>query len=367
MSASSAFFTVFLLVSLRISEVNSCGSDQKCPDKPVFTPSSLVVKHGDPASTTCVACQSGCDEENSDLERSSGTIEKNGRTIMWNVSSLTEWDTNLICFYSHQNETQCCSTLSVTVYQMPVDVSLHVWNHSGPMLENRLYTLVCNVQDVAPIGKLIVTFYRGQTQLGQPQFSSRIEKKPMNVTFLLRFNASKEADGAQLSCVATLELGPEGPQHLSVVKSSNFTATVHYGPELQDAVKQISIYEGETLHLNCSSGGNPDPSYTWILPFTVTDAPNTSSVLTFESVDSQHKGQYNCTISNSVKTVSMIFEVDVQVNFLPYIIVAAVVIAAVVLIILAVQMYHCYKHKYMRDYNLKDVFRLRRQHSQGAY
>lgn len=93
--------------------------------------------------------------------------------------------------------------------------------------------------------------------------------------------------------------------------------------------------------------------------------------------------------------VSVIFEVDVQgefksscwsqkgvpwafgmsdilffvvaVNFLPYIIAAAVVLAAVVLTIVAAKIYCCYKHKYMRDYNLKDVFRLRRHPSQGPY
>ncbi|RVE75928.1 hypothetical protein OJAV_G00003610 [Oryzias javanicus] len=231
---------------------------------------------------------------------------------MWNVSSLTEWDTNLICFNAHQNGTQCCSTLSVTVYQMPVDVSLHVWNHSGPMLENRLYTLVCNVQDVAPIGKLVVTFYRGQIQLHRTQLSSRIEKKPMNVTFLLGFNASKEADGAQLSCVATLELGPEGPQHLSVVKSSNFTATVHYGPDLLATVNPdpITVEERGTLRLNCSAVGNPNPSYTWTLPFRGPDI--NYSVLTITHASSQHEGQYKCTVSNSVKTVSVLFDVKVQ-------------------------------------------------------
>uniref|UniRef100_A0A3B3CIP2 Ig-like domain-containing protein n=1 Tax=Oryzias melastigma TaxID=30732 RepID=A0A3B3CIP2_ORYME len=312
MSASSAIFTVLLLVLLQIFEVNSCGSDQMCPDKPVFTPSSLVVKYGDPAYATCVVCQSGCTADVSNLEKSSGTAEINGRTIMWNVSSLTEWDSDLICFNEDQNGTQCCTTLGVTVYQTPKDVSFRVFNHSGPMLEGDAHTLVCDVWDVAPVN-LVVTFYRGPTQLGQPQLYTTTEKKPSNVTFLLSYEASREDDGAQLSCGAKLELGPEGPQHLSVVKSQNVTATIHYGPEPQDAVNQISIYEGETLQLNCSSGANPDPSYTWILPFT--DSPHGSSVLTVKSVGSEHKGQYNCTVSNSVKTVSMVFEVDVRGKF----------------------------------------------------
>ncbi|KAF6736380.1 Vascular cell adhesion protein 1 [Oryzias melastigma] len=292
--------------------VSSCGSDQMCPDKPVFTPSSLVVKYGDPAYATCVVCQSGCNEDVSNLEKSSGTTEKNGRTIMWNVSSLTEWDSDLICFNENQNGTQCCTTLGVTVYQTPKDVSFRVFNHSGPMLENSLYALVCDVQDVAPVGKLVVTFYRGLTQLKRLQLSTRIEKKPLNVTFLLSYEASREDDGAQLSCGAKLELGPEGPQHLSVVKSQNVTATIHYGPDLLVTVNPdpITVEEGGILCLNCSAVGNPAPSYTWTLPFS---GPHfSSSVLTIKPASSQHEGQYNCTVSNSIKTVSVLFDVKVQ-------------------------------------------------------
>uniref|UniRef100_A0A3P9J5F5 Ig-like domain-containing protein n=1 Tax=Oryzias latipes TaxID=8090 RepID=A0A3P9J5F5_ORYLA len=362
MSASSAFLTVPLLVSLRVFEVNSCN--YTCPDKPVFTPSSLVVKYGDPAFATCVACQSDCDESLANLE-AAGLKEKNGRTLKWKVNSLTEWKSDPICYNIDHNGTQCCSTLKVTLYQMPTNVSISVLNHSGPMLEKSRYDLVCEVRDVAPAENLTVTFYRGQTELGKAQFSRSTSKKPKNGSFSLSFKATKEDDGAQFSCGAKLELGPEGPQRPLVVRSQSLTATVHYGPELQNEVNQISIYEGETLQLNCSSVGNPSPSYTWILPFN--DSSPASSVLTFKSANFKHEGQYNCTVSNSVMAVSVIFEVDVQVNFLPYIIAAAVVLAAVVLTIVAAKIYCCYKHKYMRDYNLKDVFRLRRHPSQGPY
>uniref|UniRef100_A0A3P9KL54 Ig-like domain-containing protein n=1 Tax=Oryzias latipes TaxID=8090 RepID=A0A3P9KL54_ORYLA len=197
-----------------------------CPDKPVFTPSALVVNYGDPAFATCVACQSGCDESRANLE-ASGYKEKNGSTIKWKVSSLTEWKSDPICYYTDHNGTQCCSTLKVTLYQMPTNVSISVLNHSGPMLEKSRYNLVCEVRDVAPAENLVVTFYRGHTELGQEQFSRPTSRKPETGSFSLSFNITKEDDGAQFSCGAKLELGPEGPQRPLVVRSQSLTATVH--------------------------------------------------------------------------------------------------------------------------------------------
>uniref|UniRef100_A0AAX7SPR1 Ig-like domain-containing protein n=1 Tax=Astatotilapia calliptera TaxID=8154 RepID=A0AAX7SPR1_ASTCA len=67
---------------------------------------------------------------------------------------------------------------------------------------------------------------------------------------------------------------------------------------LQDV---ITITEGDTLHLNCSSVGNPSPSYTWTLP--LNSSPSYSgSVLTIKSVGFEHEGQHICTVSNTVGT-----------------------------------------------------------------
>ncbi|XP_078131926.1 vascular cell adhesion protein 1-like isoform X1 [Sander vitreus] len=307
------FFRFILLVVSLMGFLHSfhmsiCG--QTCVDKPVFTPTRLVVKHGDPTSASCSVCQHAClvNGTKSDLEKNIGDTSINGTTILWTVKRLTEWQPSPICYYSN-SAYQCCSTLNVTVYQPPDSVSISFVNHTGPMLEGHQYTLQCTVQDVAPVDHLIVTFYRGQTALGQLQ-SNNTEKKPVTEIFSLNITPSKEDDGGRFWCEAKLKLGPDGPQLPPVVTSENITATVHYKPQLKSSHSDlITVAEGNSLQLNCSAVGNPSPLYTWKSPI---HSYSNGSVLTIDSVTSADKGQYTCSVSNHVGTATVTFNVDVE-------------------------------------------------------
>lgn len=110
--------------------------------------------------------------------------------------------------------------------ELPSQVSISLGNHSGPMLEGQWYTLQCAVQHAAPVEKLQVAFYKGQTRLPfrQPR-DGRGLKKPQNETFTLDFTPGREDNGAVFWCEVTLDLDiPEGPP---VVTSTNMTALVH--------------------------------------------------------------------------------------------------------------------------------------------
>ncbi|KAL3996795.1 L1 cell adhesion molecule like protein [Sarotherodon galilaeus] len=304
-----------------------------CTDNPVFTPSALIVKYGDPANATCVVCEVGCHGNLFGLEHAVGKVTEYGTTLFWTVDKLTEWETSVMCYYNTDAGDQCCSTLSINVYQPPESVSISFVNHTGMMFENQQYTLQCSVQNVAPVQNLTVTFCRGNTALGHLQSNSE-QKKPVNESFTLNITPRREDNGAQYWCETKLQLGPAGPQRPPVVTLESVNVTVYYGPELKEPPNPdvITITEGDTLHLNCSSVGNPSPSYTWTLP---TNSPSYSgSVLTIKSVGFEHEGQYICTVSNTVGTVTKEFNIDVQEPMYALIIAACVVAVYVLCLIL---------------------------------
>ncbi|XP_027139229.1 immunoglobulin superfamily member 10 isoform X3 [Larimichthys crocea] len=243
---------------------------------------------------------------------------------------MIEWDLAPSCYYTKNNsDDQCCSTLPITVYQPPDNVLIRFDGHTGPMFEGRYYALLCEVQKVAPIKNLIVTFYKGQTALDK-QPNDGTDKKPVTKISIFDIIPSEEDDGAQYWCEAKLELGPEGPQPPPVVISQKITSSVHYKPRLQGSPHfQITIKAGSPLLLNCSAWGNPSPSYSWTLP---SGSPHSSSsnVLTIDSVASADGGLYTCSVSNSRGTINVEFNVTVEEINIILIIGIVVVFVAVV-------------------------------------
>lgn len=88
----------------------------KCPE---FIPSRLVVKYGDQANATCVACKDDCNFSFSlfNLEKPVGISWNDSETkLSWSVVKLTEWDISLLCYFI-VNGIHCVSELPVTVYR----------------------------------------------------------------------------------------------------------------------------------------------------------------------------------------------------------------------------------------------------------
>ncbi|XP_020516532.2 vascular cell adhesion protein 1-like [Labrus bergylta] len=342
------FCEVIFVLSLMtfLLDFHASGCVLNCKDKPVFTPSRLVVKYGDPASVICNACQQECLNEFFNIEHSVGKSTKNGTTISWNIDSFTDWTASLQCYYNNAAENvsdpdvQCCTILPLTVYKPPDKVSISFANHTGPLIEAHPYTLQCTVHNVAPVEKVMAIFYRGHSVVGQVQVKNSYGGKPMTQSYTLDVTPHKGEDGAAYWCAAELVLGPEGPQPPPVVISQNMTTTVYYAPKLQVPKHPglITINEGNQLKLDCSSDGNPSPSYKWTLP---SGSLHRSSILTFESAAAEHEGKYTCTVSNGYWNFTEEFHVKVHANNIVYIILG-ILFAVVLLVIIGVICY--YKH-----------------------
>uniref|UniRef100_A0A8C7XV59 Ig-like domain-containing protein n=1 Tax=Oryzias sinensis TaxID=183150 RepID=A0A8C7XV59_9TELE len=156
-----------------------------------------------------------------------GTPESTlGEFLVWRVDRLTEWSIKAMCYAVSDVEGKCDKALSLTVYQPPTAVSITYVNHTGPLFESSHYSLQCTVQDVAPLEKVILTFYKGLTMLSQIKFNHTRQKTPVNESITQSIVPRKEDNGTQYWCEAKLELGPEGPQQPLVVASQKLTLLV---------------------------------------------------------------------------------------------------------------------------------------------
>lgn len=76
----------------------------------------------------------------------------------------------------------------------------------------------------------------------------------------------------------------------------------------------ISISEGDPLQLHCPAKGNPSPLYNWTHP---SHGPHfsQSSVFIIDSTTTLDGGEYICSASNHLGTVTLRFLVNVQGKF----------------------------------------------------
>uniref|UniRef100_A0A674MFI8 Ig-like domain-containing protein n=1 Tax=Takifugu rubripes TaxID=31033 RepID=A0A674MFI8_TAKRU len=254
----------------------------------------LLSHFGDSATANCFVCED-CLGTDFGLEHAIGNSEKNGTSIVWKVNSLTEWVTSLLCYYIHKDGRECSKTLGITLYKPPDRVLVSFGHGSELLLEGESYLLECLVENIAPLKHLIVTFYKGPEALAQMYFNSSREPKPVTKTSILNITASKEDDGAQYWCDARLNLDVQ--QVPLTVSSQKLYATVYF---------VITVTEGEQLELNCLAVGKPTPSYVWTHP-TSANIFSSTSVYSIKSVTFGNEGQYNCTASNIMGTVTVNF------------------------------------------------------------
>lgn len=229
-------------------------------------PSELVVRFGDPVSANC------CSSQESFLGWIGLSVDHfsvHATFLAWTEESLTSWSIKPSCYIMTEG-TPCSVNLSVTVYQPPERVSLSFRNHSeahnssGLLEEGWLYSLQCEVWNVAPVQNMTVTFYRDDVTLGV-QSSWTLQKTPVNETLIVEYKVSREDHGAQFWCEAILALGPGGPQPPPVVMSQYVIANVHFREEQVEAPPTRSSREhfGATLSAQGQRGQKQHPDLIW--------------------------------------------------------------------------------------------------------
>ncbi|KAM9784160.1 transmembrane and immunoglobulin domain-containing protein 1-like isoform 2-T2 [Syngnathus typhle] len=229
----------------------------------ILKPARAVVGFGESVSVSCEATRPvrvlGWESA------ISAAHTQRGPSVQWKVDSLIDWIEEPICygvFFSAPR--QCEEKLNLVLYKSPDSVTITVVNHTGPMVAGKEYQLLCEVQNVAPVQYLNLKWYRGRNEVYNRSFTDLTSPSPVQVSSILVITPSQADDGVRYSCVAELELGPEGPQPPLTVTSVPLRASVYFPPTFQSPEAEIvDVPEGGETTLNCTAAGNPAPVYSW--------------------------------------------------------------------------------------------------------
>ncbi|MBN3305806.1 HMCN2 protein, partial [Amia calva] len=351
----NATHTVNVAVVCKLLQCTGNTAAAFCPIE--INPERVVVKYGDPVSANCTVTQT---TRGMGWETSVGSIDMQTdfQSLLWNVSSLTDWTAEPKCYANFQTEPkQCVKKLDITLYKYPDRVSISSVGHTGPMEEGRQYLLQCDVQSIAPVQYLSVNWYRGGALIHTETFSENTTK-PVDVSRTLLITPNRTDDGVQYSCEAELRLGPGGPQPNPIMKSEPVNITVHYKPSVTSKNQTVTaVLRGGDVILSCAAVGNPTPKLMWvnnlneIIPNSFKDK---ESNITIAGASFAHAGIYTCISLNKLGEDSIIAEVKVIEDYLPVFagIIAAIVLVLLIVTLIVFSMY--YKKKKTGQYNLKN-------------
>lgn len=169
-------------------------------------------------------------------------------SLALNIKSVTHWGLSPMCFINSLNGAQCTQTLDVTVYskfwscffllshlllmmmtlvkhcgiscslpaptETPDKVSMS--GPAGPLVQDQKYEMRCDVFNVAPVNKLSVHWYKGNTNVGTETFGNPTVY-PVNTSSVFTLLADRDDHGSLIWCEAaiTLQTGTDRPANRS--------------------------------------------------------------------------------------------------------------------------------------------------------
>ncbi|XP_063043259.1 intercellular adhesion molecule 5 isoform X2 [Engraulis encrasicolus] len=215
-----------------------------CPIE--ISPPSLLVRYGDPALATCRALVPstalGWNSTVEPVDMEDGAAELN-----WTVDEMREWSVESRCVITMEDGYECSKELPIIVYSTleSADVTS---NPPGAAGADKNYTLRCHVQNVAPLEKLEVEWFKGDQSLGSTQYFNRSEITPQNITDEMQITPGMSDNQAQYRCAARLTLGPG---ESSKVESDPFTVTVYTGCPVVIDPPSLVVRYGESALTTC--------------------------------------------------------------------------------------------------------------------
>ncbi|XP_011476349.1 immunoglobulin superfamily member 10 [Oryzias latipes] len=286
-------WTVFMLIFLA-SPTGSSGSSCEV----VITPHLSVVRFGDSFTATCNALGTeiqGMGWESPDFN----TPFKEGvSSLRLQIDKVQVWKIDPICYATPFEGDQCTKIPNITVYQSPKMVSIsQSLDDIGVMREGQLYSIECEIRNVAPTSRLSVIWYIEYVSVYEERFKGS-SHLPATVSSFLNMTANRSHDRSDIWCEAKLDFRPEGESPI-LRPSVLHRLAVLYAPVCSEPANEtLKIPPSGNVTLNCSAIGNPKPSYDWCYPqnlqSTAINGDNSIRTLTFAL-----QGVYTCNVSNS--------------------------------------------------------------------
>lgn len=258
-----------------------------------MTPSSVVVQYGD---ALIVDCNSTTDQRDSmGWESTSGgtsLIEQDH--VQLNLAKVDKWEIKSRCYMNLNDGEQCDEKLPITVYKLPDSVSLLPLD-TNQFMEHKEYDLQCAVANVAPVKKVLVTWYKDDINIVTEQLSADNDSTPLNRTSRYTLRAQKSDNGGKVMCEAKFDFGPTGPI-LQPVRSTLMDLQVLYQPFFEKSKEEMEVPGNHKITLDCTAQGNPTPQYKWQVPQPIQQKVGSGPIL---NLTGPFPGTYNCTASNS--------------------------------------------------------------------
>ncbi|XP_069460203.1 intercellular adhesion molecule 1-like [Ambystoma mexicanum] len=191
----------FLLLVLAATGAESAG--EPC-EVAILGPNPQYVEWNGPVSLNCTKSCNTTGKLMWETHLRKDEKEEEAWTSM--SSTMTVWETTPTCALVVQGAIYQAQT-TLIAYQIPDDVTIGLL---PPMKEGQSYNVTCDVRNIAPKRNLTVLIRRGNKTLHTQSYPSDSTEGLASAAVTYSVTAQREDHGAVYTCVAQLDMRPNG-------------------------------------------------------------------------------------------------------------------------------------------------------------